>query len=433
MAKVSAFVLPQALVTVHRADFDIDPVVKAWDDGPEMLEYGGRGLLYGLLDVIVDGHLDCLQQLDDRVEEAEDRLFDEQPRSGTDVQRQTYQLRRQMTGVRKVVLPMRDVADTMLRHAELHQSEHQTEIVERLRDLRDHVIRANEWNDSLRDVVATIFETGLSLADARLNQIVRKLSGWAAIIAVPTAVTGFYGQNLPYPGFGQWWGFVASSVITVVAGRRDLGAVPRSAAGCSGSAGDRELHLLELLQARVAALGHRPAQRAEHVRAPPARPRSGRAAPPTAPAAGRRPRTRRAGRGSGAARTGAASGARRWVPVPAGAGRLGRRGPAARRASPRRRRRPSALAMSPLVVMSAVGDQVHVPAAGLVQVVAPGRGRVGDRGGHRHPDAQHRRRWSTRRRRRCRRSRRPRRCASGAARSGSRCSRRRSPARRGRR
>ncbi|HVC72846.1 MAG TPA: CorA family divalent cation transporter, partial [Mycobacteriales bacterium] len=47
VAPVSAFVLPQALVTVHRADFDIDPVVKAWDDGPEMLEFGGRGLLYG--------------------------------------------------------------------------------------------------------------------------------------------------------------------------------------------------------------------------------------------------------------------------------------------------------------------------------------------------------------------------------------------------
>ena len=213
LANVSAFVLPQALVTVHGGDFDIDPVGKAWDDAPGMLDFGGRGLLYGLLDMIVDGHLQCLQQLDDQIEEAEDRLFDEPPRSGTDIQRQTYQLRRQLTGVRKVVLPMRDVADSMLRHAELRNEE--PEVVERLRDLRDHVVRANEWNDSLRDVIATMFETGLSLANARLNQIVRKLSGWAAIIAVPTAVTGFYGQNLPYPGFGEWWGFIASSVITV--------------------------------------------------------------------------------------------------------------------------------------------------------------------------------------------------------------------------
>ncbi len=186
-------------------------MVKGWDEAPEMLEYGGRGLLYGLLDVIVDGHLAVpASSSTTGSRRPRTRLFDEQPRSGTDVQRQTYELRRQMTGVRKVVLPMRDVVDAMLRHAELHQGE-QAEIVERLRDLRDHVLRTNEWNDSLRDVVTTMFETGLSLADARLNQIVRKLSGWAAIIAVPTAITGFYGQNVPYPGFGQWWGFVAST------------------------------------------------------------------------------------------------------------------------------------------------------------------------------------------------------------------------------
>ena len=214
VTKVSAFVLPQALVTVHRADFDIDAVVKAWDDAPEMLGFGGRGLLYGLLDVVVDGYLACLQQLDDQIEDAEDRLFDDPPRSGTDIQRRTYELRRQLTGVRKIVLPMRDVADGMLRHAELHSG--QPEVIERLRDLHDHVIRANEWNDSLRDVIATMFETGLSLADARLNQIVRKLSGWAAIIAVPTAVTGFYGQNLPYPGYQQWWGFLVSTAVIVL-------------------------------------------------------------------------------------------------------------------------------------------------------------------------------------------------------------------------
>lgn len=220
LAKVSAFVLPRALVTVRHPDFDIEPVVKAWDESAELLEFGPKALLYGLLDVVVDGHLAVLQDIDDEVEEAEDRLFDEHPRSGIDVQRQTYELRRQMTGVRKVVLPMQDVADTLMRHADQarvgdpHTAP--TELTERWRDLHDHVVRANEWNDSLRDVVTTMFETGLSLADANLNQIVRKLSGWAAIIAVPTAVTGFYGQNVPYPGFAEQHGFITSTVITVV-------------------------------------------------------------------------------------------------------------------------------------------------------------------------------------------------------------------------
>ena len=67
-------------------------------------------------------------------------------------------------------------------------------------DLYDHVLRASEWTESLRDMVTTVFETNLSLQDARLNTVMKKLTGWAAIIAVPTAVTGFYGQNVPYPG-----------------------------------------------------------------------------------------------------------------------------------------------------------------------------------------------------------------------------------------
>ena len=60
-------------------------------------------------------------------------------------------------------------------------------------------------------------ETNLSLRDFRQNQIVKKVSGWAAIIAVPAAITGYYGMNVPYPGSGQTWGVIVSSVALVVA------------------------------------------------------------------------------------------------------------------------------------------------------------------------------------------------------------------------
>jgi magnesium transporter len=62
-------------------------------------------------------------------------------------------------------------------------------------------------------MVTTVFETNLSLQDARLNTVMKKLTGWAAIIAVPTAVTGWFGQNVAYPGFGQRSGLVASTVV----------------------------------------------------------------------------------------------------------------------------------------------------------------------------------------------------------------------------
>ena len=60
-------------------------------------------------------------------------------------------------------------------------------------------------------------ETNLSLRDFRQNQIVKKVSGWAAIIAIPAAITGYYGMNVPYPGSGQTWGVIVSSVVLVIA------------------------------------------------------------------------------------------------------------------------------------------------------------------------------------------------------------------------
>ncbi len=211
-AKVSAFVLPRALVTVRQeAWFDIEQVVRAWDDNPDLTEYGPASLLYGLLDVIVDGHFDTVQRMDDRIEEIEDQLFAERP--DMDVQRATYDLRKTLVSMRKLILPMREVVGSLLHN---EAAKHGGELTERYQDLYDHVLRATEWADSLRDLVTTIFETNLSLADARLNQVVKRLSGWAAIIAVPTAVTGFYGQNVPYPGYQQWWGFLVSTLVTVL-------------------------------------------------------------------------------------------------------------------------------------------------------------------------------------------------------------------------
>ena len=72
------------------------------------------------------------------------------------------------------------------------------------------------WTESLRDLVGSAFETNLALNDARLNTIMKKLAGWAAIIAVPTAITGWFGQNVPYPGFSQPLGFWMSAILIVV-------------------------------------------------------------------------------------------------------------------------------------------------------------------------------------------------------------------------
>jgi magnesium transporter len=215
--RVSAFIMHRGIVTVRHGDgFDMDEVVARWDDNADLLKYGVGALVHGLLDVIVDSHFTAVQVLDDSIEELEDGLFDDRA-PNKEVQRRTYRLRRDLVELRRVVLPMRELVNAVLRHRKDINAP--SELDAWYDDLYDHVLRASEWTESLRDMISAIFETNLSLQDARLNTVMKKLTSWAAIIAVPTAVTGYFGQNIPYPGFGREWGFFLSvGVIVTLAG-----------------------------------------------------------------------------------------------------------------------------------------------------------------------------------------------------------------------
>lgn len=215
LTKISAFITEHALITVHRKPvIEQLGLLERWDSAPELLEYGVAGLLHGLLDGVVDGHFDAVQALDEEIDALEDLLFDERAHGSRQVQMRTFALRKSLVRIRRVVLPMREVLNTMMRR-DYHVLDQA--LIPYYQDVYDHVLRASEWTESLRDMVSTVFETTLSLQDARLNNIMKKLTSWAAIIAVPTAVTGFYGQNVPFPGVGRTWGFWFSSVVIVVA------------------------------------------------------------------------------------------------------------------------------------------------------------------------------------------------------------------------
>jgi magnesium transporter len=212
--RISAFVMHRGIITVREGpSFDFTEVLNRWDASTDLLKYGVGALMHGLLDVIVDGHFDAVQLLDDSVEAIEDDLFDDQVPNSR-IQRRTYQIRKDLVELRRVVLPMREVVNAVLRHRK--DIDAPRELDGWYDDLYDHVLRATEWTESLRDMVSTLFETNLSLQDARLNTVMKKLTSWAAIIAVPTAVTGYFGQNVPYPGFSQPWGFWLSVGVIVV-------------------------------------------------------------------------------------------------------------------------------------------------------------------------------------------------------------------------
>jgi magnesium transporter len=211
--EVDAFITERAVVTVRKDErFEIDEVVARWDGSPDLAKYGVGFLLYGLLDYVVDTHFDAVNALDSQIEALEDQLFDDQPKD-RQMQRRTFELRKSLVTLRRVVLPMREVVNSLLRR-DLHVVDEA--LLPYFQDVYDHVLRATEWTESLRDLVTTILETHLTVRGNRLNVIMKQVTSWAAIIAVPTAITGFYGQNVPYPGFGQAWGFWASTLVTIL-------------------------------------------------------------------------------------------------------------------------------------------------------------------------------------------------------------------------
>lgn len=211
--EVAVFVTRNALVTVRKSDqFNIEGVLARWDASPDLAKYGVSFLLHGLLDHVVDGHFTAVQVLDDEIEALEDALFDDED-TNLSVHRRSFEVRKSLVRLRRVVLPMREVVNTLMRRDLQTLDEAMTPYYQ---DVYDHVLRANEWTESLRDLVTTILETNLTIQGNRLNVITKKVTSWAAIIAVPTAITGFYGQNVPYPGFGHESGFYVSTIAIVV-------------------------------------------------------------------------------------------------------------------------------------------------------------------------------------------------------------------------
>jgi magnesium transporter len=215
VGRVSAFSTKRGFVTVRLDDtLDLDAVIRRWDDNDDLIKFGPRALIHGLLDEIVDGYFGVVESLDDEIEKVEDILFAEDAKSARQVSKTTFQLRRSLVDARRAILPMREVVNTIMRR--VTSEDEAPELMPYYADLYDHVLRAAEWTESLRDMITSIFETNMSLSDTRMNMIMKKLTSWAAIIAVPTAVTGWFGQNVPYPGFNERSGFYVSLAMIVI-------------------------------------------------------------------------------------------------------------------------------------------------------------------------------------------------------------------------
>ncbi|BDH56995.1 magnesium transporter CorA family protein [Tsukamurella sp. PLM1] len=212
-SRISLFLFEHGLLTVRLGHgFDVDAVSENISENADLLRFGPKSLELMLLDAVVDGYTARVTAIDEQLDDVESILFD--GRQSDRVSQVTFDLHKQVGALRRVVLPMRDVVGSLLRRISAAPDLH--ELLPYAEDVYDHTMRAADWTEGLRDSVESVRSTNLALVDNQLNTVMKKLTSWAAIIAVPTAITGYFGQNVPYPGYDQPWGFWLSALLMLV-------------------------------------------------------------------------------------------------------------------------------------------------------------------------------------------------------------------------
>ncbi|MFC3739367.1 magnesium transporter CorA family protein [Paractinoplanes deccanensis] len=211
--ELSVFVTDRALITVRKSASDTTRLVERWDANADLSEGNGVAfLLYGLLDVVVDGHYAATQRLDAAMDSVEDALLEEggAPRP---VRLHAMDLRKTIAALRRAIAPMPELVSQAMRADLKLVGEH---LMPYYRDVEDHAKHTVDQVEHLRDRIEGLLQADLAEQGNVLNDVTRKLAAWAAIVAVPTAVTGYFGQNLPYPGYDRFWGWIFSTALIVL-------------------------------------------------------------------------------------------------------------------------------------------------------------------------------------------------------------------------
>ena len=199
LGEVLVFLGEDFVITVrHGEASSLAGVRESLDADPNRLKHGPSSALHAILDRIVDDYQPAIDGLETDIDEVEEQLF-----SGERVNpaERIYKLQREVLGFRKATAPLIDPVDKLARG---HYLLIHPEIRDYFRDVNDHLIRARDQLDGMRDLLSTSLQANLAQVGVRQNDDVRKISAWVAIAAVPTAIAGIYGMNFRHMPELRW-------------------------------------------------------------------------------------------------------------------------------------------------------------------------------------------------------------------------------------
>ncbi len=200
--EVQAFLGERFIITVRHGGTELHHVRLELEQRPDFLRLGPGAVLYAVLDRVVDDYLPVIQAVDTDIREVEAEVFSD---TRGNLAERIYGLKREVLLLHDIVTPLGEPLEQVdaMEFAVINDT-----LKPYFRDVADHVQRYTREIESYRELLTNVLSANLTRVSVRQNEDTRKISAWAAIIAVPTLVSGIYGMNFEHmPELGWTFGY----------------------------------------------------------------------------------------------------------------------------------------------------------------------------------------------------------------------------------
>jgi magnesium transporter len=214
LRELNIFLGANYLVTVHSQPIKaVKTAEHLWRGWMDLAERRTGLVTYLLVDAIVDDYLPLLDTLSERIEDLEEKIFEDfRPESLQEI----FQIKKQLLFFRRAVVPLRDVFNTLLRR---EQPVFSRETMTYFQDVYDHLVRVAEMIDTLRELIAATMDVYLSVSSNRMNIVMKRLTAISTILMSATLVAGIYGMNFDFmPELGWRYGYTGALTAMVAVG-----------------------------------------------------------------------------------------------------------------------------------------------------------------------------------------------------------------------
>ena len=202
--QVSIFCKPGLVVSFHERDSVVwEPIVeRICKPESRFRQLGASYLLYALLDAVVDYCFPILEHFAEEMEELESlALVDDDE----DILGRLYAIKRELVALRRLVWPMREIAEALRRSESPIVSE---QVRDFSRDLLDHCLQLIDIVESLRESTSSLTDLHLSIVSNRMNEVMKVLTVMASLFIPVTFFAGVYGMNFKYfPELDWRWAY----------------------------------------------------------------------------------------------------------------------------------------------------------------------------------------------------------------------------------